>query len=211
MKLQKIAVKYTFNTTRNINNNTNLKIMDQKKLNRIITLHYDKWVNYSRKIAYDFHLEEEATDILNQVLCDIIAKNQENPIKLNTGCKNEEKSILYYITKTIKRNIVSPTAPCQKQYRQDRIKLNREIDISLLNIPDVTTEYTDKREILKEIYKQLDIPEYNRRVFELYYSGEHCLKQCTGTESIASVSRKCQHIRKMIRNQIRFLYKGVLS
>lgn len=176
--------------------------MDTTILNRIIVRHYAKWLKYVRKIAADYHLENEAEDILQQVFMDILCKNAKETIILTSKKADEEELIRRYIQKSIKFNITSPKSFFNRNRKHERKNLNHDIDFSQLSIPDTNEPEDDRLSLIWKIFDQLDLSDHQRQIFTLYYKNGFPLKQCNEKLSIATVSRICHQICKKIHAQI---------
>lgn len=53
------------------------------------------------------------------------------------------------------------------------------------------------------IYQQLELTDYERKIFKFYYFEHHMLKQWPGPETISCLSKICSRICRKIRKKLK--------
>lgn len=176
--------------------------MDSEKLTQVITAHYEEWSKYVSKVATDYQLNDEAMDILNDVLYNVLKRNKDKPIRLQGTGQSEENEIKYYLIRAIKLAIILPSSRYRRHLQNITKMTSHPDNFSSLILTDEEETGTDKLEMIYQAVEKLCLSENDQKIFDFCYSGYHVLKQWDGEESISTVSRKSNSIRKMIRKQV---------
>ena len=148
--------------------------LPNKTIREYISIRYERWLDYCRYKCSKSGLGGEENDVLNEVLLNVLQKDEQLLMKLYRTKKvqkgKEFTELDFFILKALDLNITSETSP----YRYKNKCIPRaNIEVSRLKIVDETYHQFDiSTQILKEIrlitwvLKGLDLTESERRVFE---------------------------------------------
>lgn len=176
--------------------------MDSEKLTQVITAHYEEWSKYVSKVATDYQLNDEAMDILNDVLYNVLKRNKDKPIRLQSTGQSEENEIKYYLIRAIKLAITLPSSRYRRHLQNITKMTSHPDNFSSFILTDEEEIGTDKLEMIYQAVEKLCLSENEQKIFDFCYSGYNVLKQWDGEESISTVSRKSNYICKMIRQEV---------
>jgi hypothetical protein len=176
-----------------------------------ITVRYERWADYSRYKCSQSGLEGEENDVLNEVLLNVLQKDEQLLMKLFRAKKvhkgKEYTELDFFILRALNVNITSETSPYRYKNRPIR---NNNIELERLKISDELYNELDKPvQILKEmrlmtwVLKGLDLTESERRVFEHRFL--HGFSLCSDYNGPETVKQRYQ-----IYHQIEFTIHNVL-
>lgn len=157
---------------------------------------YDRFLDYAKFHSSRAGIPELATDLLNDVLLQALQKDGELLDKLYSTKKGQYREIDFYLLNLIKINAHSLQSPFRWKYRAGNIDTG--VNIQRLKIIDEqSADEVDRPEILlKEfrlvvwVFRNLNLSELERDVFEYRFINDNPFSQWTGSES----KKKLYHI-----------------
>jgi len=155
--------------------------MVSEVLSNYITKRYERWLDYSRYHCAQTDIEDEAIDVLNEVLIMLIEKsnsNQDYIMQLYECKKGEYRELDFFVLHMIKLNITSETSPYRHKYRS--LPIDDNVDYHSINIIDDEELEIDKSGIIlqqmtlvREIFDNLNLSEKAKEVFSYkFFEGE---------------------------------------
>ncbi|MBN2175304.1 MAG: hypothetical protein JW731_14310 [Bacteroidales bacterium] len=136
---------------------------------------YYRWLDYSKYHSSLAGIEDEANDVLNEVLLALFSKDTKYTEKLYKTKKGQYRELDFFVLRMIKLNCHSVTSPYRNKYKNS-VKINHDIDFSRINIADEEDDQIDKAgEILRQyrlvkfVADGLDLNEFERRIFEFRF------------------------------------------
>ena len=84
--------------------------MASEAVNNYITKRYERWLDYSLYHCGLAGISDEATDVLNEVICSLLQKQSKLLDKLLDTKKNGYTELDFFVLKMIKLNASSPTS-----------------------------------------------------------------------------------------------------
>lgn len=114
-------------------------------------------MDYSEHFCLQAGFPDEAVDILNEVVCDLLKKDSVKLIHMrNTASKcGKYKELDIYVLRMIRLNIFSPTSPYQSRYKS--LPANEETDFSRIRIIDEVEDGEDRpAQILEQHHRVID-------------------------------------------------------
>ena len=91
--------------------------MASKAVNNYITKRYERWLDYSLYHCGLAGIPDEATDVLNEVICSLLQKKNRLLDKLLETRKNGYTELDFFVLKMIKLNASSPTSQYRSRYK----------------------------------------------------------------------------------------------
>lgn len=162
--------------------------MASAAVNDYITKRYDRWLDYSLYHCGHVGIKDEAIDVLNEVLCSLLQKNDRLLNRLLETKKNGYTELDFFILKMIKLNITSPTSPYQNKYKH--IPADDNVDYTRLELEDIQEDQTDRSEIvlekmhqIRDIFESLDLSEQARSIFEYRFFQDGNFSEWEGEKS----------------------------
>lgn len=152
--------------------------MATEEIKKYIEKRYDRWLDYASYHCSCAGIGDEAIDVLNEVLCDLLQKSPDKLILLLNKKSGQYTELDYFVLRMIKLNATSPTSPYRHKYKP--VPVDANVDYSRLDLIDEDDEDYDRpAEILKktnkvrEIYSRLNLSDKARKVFEYrFFHGE---------------------------------------
>lgn len=152
--------------------------MASEALNSYITKRYDRWLDYAKYHCSLAGMDGEAIDVLNEVLCMLLQKNNEVVSRLMEAKQGQYTELDFYILQMIKLNITSDTSPYRHKYKS--IPVDDNIDWRRLNIIDEPDDERDRSEYIcdrfhevRDIVDSLRLSERAQQIFNWkFFSGE---------------------------------------
>lgn len=139
------------------------------EINQYIEKRYARWLDYASYHCSLANMLDEANDVLNEVIVNLLEKDEKKVLKMYNIVKNGYRELDFFVLRMIKLNIYSPTSPYQNKYKKVS---GSEVEFSRLNIPDEVYEDDDKpARILaqcnqvREIFENLNLSEKAKRIF----------------------------------------------
>lgn len=112
------------------------------EINEYITKRYDRWLDYAEYHCSHAGIPDEANDVLNEVLCSLLAKDQTFITRLLHSKKNGYTELDFFVLRMIKLNACSPTSPYQSRYKG--IPTDENVDYSRIELADEDEEQFDR-------------------------------------------------------------------
>ena len=126
--------------------------MASKAVNNYITKRYERWLDYSLYHCGLAGIPDEATDVLNEVICSLLQKKNRLLDKLLETKKNGYTELDFFVLKMIKLNASSPTSQYRSRYKP--LPVDDNVDYSRLDIEDIPDESEDRNtEILNKPFQ----------------------------------------------------------
>lgn len=149
-----------------------------KKVKEYIATRYNGLLDYSKYHCSCAGIEDEAVDVLNEVLCSLFEKDPADMNTLLNQKKGDYTHLDFYILRMIKLNVTSPTSPYQHKYRS--VQIDNNVDYSTIEIEDecederdVPQEILDKIHIVREVLDEIMLSEKAREIFDYrFFHGE---------------------------------------
>lgn len=144
--------------------------MATEEINKYIKKRYDRWLDYASYHCGCAGIADEAIDVLNEVLLDLLQKPESKVTGLLRKKSGQYTELDYFVLRMIKLNATSPTSPYRHKYKP--IPVDANISYSQLEIEDL--EYDDedapgdiveKTRIVRSIFDSLIISDYAKSVF----------------------------------------------
>lgn len=171
-----------------------------KKLDQYITNRYPRWLDHAEYHAAKAGIPDEAGDILNEVILDLLGKPESKIEEMlsrkkrsyNKKDKREYAELDWFILKMIRLNAYSKTSPYRHKTRS--IPLDQNVNPYYINTEDLTHEEIDRNETIldknnkvREILESLNIPEADKKIFSWKFFGDNSLRSWPGEESYSVV------------------------
>ena len=135
---------------------------------------YPRWKEYSVYHCSQAGIEDEATDVLNEVMLSLLEKDMDVLERLYSARQGQYTQLDYYVLQMVKLNVHSSTSPYQHKYK--RLPVDREVNFQRLQVIDEPYEEIDKPGIILKqmrlvrwIFTGLDLTEFERRVFNFRF------------------------------------------
>jgi hypothetical protein len=158
------------------------KLMKSKQMNKelekYIGMRYKRWLDYASYHCSCSGIEDEASDVLQEVLCDLMNKSPEKLSMLLNKKSGQYAELDFFVLRMIKLNVISETSPYRHKYKS--IPVDTNIDYNHLDIEDVTDEERDitveileKTNLVRQVLDELYISEHAKSVFRWrFFCGE---------------------------------------
>lgn len=146
-------------------------------INKYISERYERWLDYARYHCSHAKMEDEAIDVLNEVLAMLIEKYHSNAdyiMRLYESKKGQYRELDFFILQMIKLNIQSPTSPYRYKYKS--LPIDANVESQQLDIIDEEDGDTDRSGLILEqmqkvraIFESLDLSPRARKIFSFKF------------------------------------------
>lgn len=181
--------------------------MAMKNVRDYIEKRYQGFLDYSEYHCSCAGIADEAVDVLNEVLCNLLQKPSKKLNDLLSKQSGEYTQLDFYILRMIKLNITSPTSPYQHKYRS--VQIDRNVDYSTLEIEDVddderdrAQEILDKVHIVRKVLEEIMISDKARQVFEYRFFHGEIFSQWPGPEKDKELYEIYNRVVKLIKEKL---------
>ena len=179
-----------------------------KDLEKYISTRYARWLDYSLYHCTHAGMADEATDVLNEVLCNLLQKPESKLLALYNAKKNGYTELDFFVLRMIKFNATSDTAPYRAKYKP--IPTDENVDFSSLETAEILDDDRDKTaEILenvrqvREVYESLQLSEKAKQIFEFRFFQHENFKDWTGQESLSELYDTYNKVVNLIKEKIK--------
>lgn len=175
-------------------------------VNNYITKRYGRWLDYSSYHCNLSGIPGEGTDVLNEVLCSLLAKDGAQLDRLLQSKKEGYTELDFFVLRMIKLNACSLTSPYRSRYRSLPADIN--VDYTRLDIEDVVEECEDGEQLLdrfhqvREAFEYLDLSDLASKVFEFRFFQDQNFSDWTGNETLKELYEIYNGVQEMIRKKI---------
>lgn len=184
--------------------------MANQIINKYISERYDRWLDYALYHCTHSGMDDEAIDVLNEVLIMLIEKcetNEQYMLKLYESKKGQYRELDFFVLQMIKLNIQSPTSPYRHKYKP--IPLDSNVDIQRLDlIDDEDIEQDKSGDILvqmqkvREIFDNLQLSEKARKVFSWKFFEGNKFSEWEGLEDKKELYDIYNGVVELIKNKL---------
>lgn len=180
---------------------------NREKINQYITKRYERWLDYSQYHCTLAGIGSEAIDVLNEVLCSLIQKDENMLFSLLKKKSGQYTELDYFVLRMIKLNATSLTSPYRQKYSlipKDENKDYWQIEIEDTEYEEIDTpadilRMTNK---VREIVEQLNLSEKHKRIFDFKFFQNESFKDWIGTESVSELYKEYNKILKLIKSKV---------
>lgn len=144
--------------------------MATEEINIYIKKRYERWLDYASYHCSCAGIADEAIDVLNEVLLDLLQKPESKTTDLLRKKSGQYTELDYFVLRMIKLNATSATSPYRHKYKP--IPVDANISYSQIEIEDQVDDDNDapgdiveKTRIVRKIFETLIISDYAKRVF----------------------------------------------
>ena len=181
--------------------------MAREAVNNYITKRYERWLDYSLYHCGLAGISDEATDVLNEVICSLLQKQSKLLDKLLDTKKNGYTELDFFVLKMIKLNASSPTSQYRSRYKP--LPVDDNVDYSRLDIEDISddsedrnAEILEKLHLVRETFESLDLGTVAARVFEFHFFQDGNFSEWKGPETLKQLYEIYNGVQELIRKKI---------
>lgn len=184
--------------------------MSRDIINNYISERYNQWLDYSKYHCSHQSMNDQAIDVLNEVIIMLIEKFESNPsyiMQLHDSKKGKYRELDFFILQMIKLNIQSPTSPYQYKYRY--IAIDENVDYQLLEILDEEDIVRDRAEIIfnemqqvRHIVDNSQLSESAKHIFYWKFFEGNRFSEWKGSEDKSYLYDVYNDILTMVKNKI---------
>nr|DAQ41636.1 MAG TPA: hypothetical protein [Caudoviricetes sp.] len=174
---------------------------------KYISKRYERWLDYASYHCGQVGIPEEACDVLNEVLCSLLQKDNCKLEQLLSIKKNGYTELDFFVLKMIKLNATSDTSPYRSKYKP--MPVDDNIDYSRLEIEDTQEEVVDKNELflhrfhqVREALEALDLTPLAKRIFDFRFFEDANFSDWSGQESLKQLYETYNRVQELIRKKI---------
>lgn len=181
--------------------------MASEALNKYIEKRYDRWLDYAKYHCSLAGMNDEAIDVLNEVMCMLLQKAPEYLSRLMESKQGKYTELDFYILQMIKLNVTSDTSPYRHKYKP--IPVDENIDWRRLNIIDEPDDGMDRSEYIREhmqdvrdMIDQLGLAEKAKRIFAWKFFAGESFVDWPGPESKKELYTIYKSVIKAIKDKV---------
>ena len=174
--------------------------MASEAVNNYITKRYERWLDYSLYHCGLAGIPDEATDVLNEVICSLLQKKNRLLDKLLETRKNGYTELDFFVLKMIKLNASSPTSQYRSRYKPLPARL--DIEDSSDEPEDRNAEILEKLHLVRETFESLDLGTVAARVFEFHFFQDGNFSEWEGPETLKQLYEIYNGVQELIRKKI---------
>lgn len=176
-------------------------------VDKYITKRYRRWLDYSVYHCGLSGIPNEAEDVLNEVILQLLQKDSDMLDVLVKKRKGKYTELDFFVLKMIKLNASSLTSPYRSKYKSFLADAN--IDYLMLEIEDIEEEQEDKSEeilrkmhIIRQALEELDLSPLARKIFEYRFFHGLNFSDWEGPETLKQLYEIFNGVQEMIRKKI---------
>lgn len=176
-------------------------------IEKYINKRYNRWLDYSLYHCGLSGMSDEAMDVLNEVLCSLLQKDNAKLEKLLEAKRNGYTELDFFVLRMIKLNATSDTSPYRSKYKP--LPADANVDYAKLDIEDVQEETTDRNEIIldrfhqvREILEELELTPIAKKVFEYRFFEDSNFSEWQGNETLKQLYEVYNKVQELIRKKI---------
>ena len=181
--------------------------MASEAVNNYITKRYERWLDYSLYHCGLAGISDEATDVLNEVICSLLQKQSKLLDKLLNTKKNGYTEHDFFVLKMIKLNASSPTSQYRSRYKP--LPVDDNIDYSRLDIEDISddsvdrnAEILDRLHLVRDTFESLELGDLAAHVFEFHFFQDGNFSEWEGPETLKQLYEIYNGVQELIRKKI---------
>lgn len=185
--------------------------MANEIINTYISQRYDRWLDYAVYHCSHHGMNEEAVDVLNEVLAMLIEKcgtNESYILQLYDSKKGQYRELDFFVLQMIKLNIQSPTSPYQHKYRS--LPVDANVDFQRLDLIDEEDAEQDrsgdillKMQQVRSIFNSLQLSRKAKRVFSWKFFEGNSFSEWPGDENKAYLYEVYNKVLEMVKDRIK--------
>lgn len=190
--------------------NTNilkLPIMASEAINKYIEKRYKYWMDYALYHCTRAGIQDEATDVMNEVMAMLLEKGDDFIRGLYDKKDSKYRELDYFVLRMIKLNVQSPTSPYQHKYKP--IPADDNVDFQRMDLVDESDEEEDQAERILDMMHQvrtaldgLDLSPKAKAVFSFKFFQGESFTDWPGKESKKELYDIYNGVLQMIRDTI---------
>ena len=181
--------------------------MASEAVNNYITKRYERWLDYSLYHCGLAGISDEATDVLNEVICSLLQKQSKLLDKLLDTKKNGYTELDFFVLKMIKLNASSPTSQYRSRYKP--LPVDDNVDYSRLDIEDIpgdsvdrNAEILDRLHLVRDTFESLELGDLAAQVFEVHFFQDGNFSEWEGPETLKQLYEIYNGVQELIRKKI---------
>ena len=181
--------------------------MASEAVNNYITKRYERWLDYSLYHCGLAGISDEATYVLNEVICSLLQKQSKLLDKLLDTKKNGYTEIDFFVLKMIKLNASSPTSQYRSRYKP--LPVDDNVDYSRLDIEDIpgdsvdrNAEILDRLHLVRDTFESLELGDLAAQVFEFHFFQDGNFSEWEGPETLKQLYEIYNGVQELIRKKI---------
>ena len=184
--------------------------MANQTINKYIAERYDRWLDYATYHCSLAGMNDEAIDVLNEVLAMLIEKciaNEEQIMMLFNKKKQQYRELDFFVLQMIKLNIQSPTSPYRYKYKSIPIDENTDCQsIDLIDEDDDERDYAgdilSKVQQVRSIFESLQLSGKVRRIFSWKFFEGNSFSEWEGSEEKKDLYCIYNGVLELIKNKL---------
>lgn len=173
------------------------------EIDAYINSHYQRWCDYATYYCRISHVNVEPTEVLNNVLCNLLAGQSDivHDLILRKG-KNGLSEFDYFVLSIVKTNIISPRSTIRYVRGQHVTQRIGQLEYRIADErTDDNEEYEERLRIVRKILSELQVSELSKRIFLWRFEGNN-YKDWKGSESLDFLYDTYNRIELLIRYEI---------
>lgn len=181
--------------------------MASEAVNNYITKRYERWLDYSLYHCGLAGILDEATDVLNEVICSLLQKQSKLLDKLLDTKKNGYTELDFFVLKMIKLNASSPTSQYRSRYKP--LPVDDNVDYSRLDIEDISDDSEDRNaeilnrlHLVRDTFENLELGDLAAQVFESHFFQDGNFSEWEGPETLKQLYEIYNGVQELIRKKI---------
>lgn len=168
-------------------------------IRKYISERYCRWRDYAVYHATLAGTPDEADDILNEVILNLLEKDPDRMRNMLNRKKDGYRELDFFVLRMIKLNAHSKTSPWRYKIRGLPIDKNIdpwriEIEDSSQEEPDMIEEKLNLWRKAREVLEVLDVPDSDKNMFSWKVFAGFSLSKWPGPENYPKISSKYQNV-----------------
>nr|DAJ26557.1 MAG TPA: hypothetical protein [Caudoviricetes sp.] len=181
--------------------------MVSTKVEKYISKRYERWLDYASYHCEQAGMPEEACDVLNEVLCSLLQKDNCKLEQLLSIKKNGYTELDFFVLKMIKLNATSDTSPYRSKYKP--MPVDDNVDYSRLDIEDISDDSEDRNaeilnrlHLVRDTFENLELGDLAAQVFEFHFFQDGNFSEWEGSETLKQLYEIYNGVQELIRKKI---------
>ena len=187
-----------------------MNIMEGNELLNFIDSRYCHWLEYAIYKSKQYHIEDEAEDILYKVICELLEKkNDSRLIDFMHEKKKNGTTLDFYVLGAIKYKVLQWQTFDQLKASRKKIGfvLCESLPVDCMSYDpqekSLSQQLQDFHDWVIDLLNRLDIPSNYRQLFIFYYMECRPVKDWVGPESIATRYRILERVLDLVRQELK--------
>jgi len=172
-----------------------------------VSKRYYRWLDYASYHCAQAGINDEAIDLLNEVMLMLLAKPHQDLKILYEAKKGQYRELDFFVLRMIKLNATSMTSPYRSKNKPLPVDINTDYTrLNIIDEPDDSIDRTGvtlwRMRVIRFIFDRLELSEFDRAVFEYHFFQDRKFIDWPKIDSLKNLYSSYNYTRTVIQRII---------